>query len=57
MLFKILKDKEVVFYTEHESCVPSESLQKQMKKDGYKIIMEANNGSRNSKKTAKKSES
>ena len=37
MMFQVLKDGKVMFWTQHESCVPSESQIKEMKKAGYRI--------------------
>lgn len=37
MIFQILKDNKVMFWTEQESCVPSEEDIKEMKKAGYKV--------------------
>lgn len=37
MLFQVIKDRKIMFQTEHESCVPSEKMQAAMKKAGYKI--------------------
>lgn len=37
MIFQVLKDGKVMFWTQHESGVPSESQIKEMKKAGYKI--------------------
>lgn len=54
MIFKVLRDKKVLFQTDQESCVPDAQQQKQLKKDGYKIVVEDDNGSRNSKKANKK---
>lgn len=37
MLFQVLKDGNVMFWTEEESCVPCEDEIKDLKKAGYKI--------------------
>lgn len=37
MIFKVLKDGKVMFWTEHKSCIPDAETIKQMKKAGYKI--------------------
>lgn len=37
MMFQVLKDGKVMFWTQHESCVPSDDQIKEMKKAGYKI--------------------
>lgn len=37
MIFQILKDNKVMFWTEQESCIPSDEEIKEMKKAGYKV--------------------
>lgn len=37
MIFQIIKESKVVFWTEYESCIPSEDEIKTIKKYGYKI--------------------
>ena len=37
LIFQVLKDGKVMFWTEHESCVPTDEQIKEMKKAGYKI--------------------
>lgn len=37
LVFQVIKDGKVMFWTQHESCVPSESQIKEMKKAGYRI--------------------
>lgn len=37
MKFQVLKNGKVVFWTEHESCIPDNETIKAMKKAGYKI--------------------
>lgn len=39
MMFQVLKEGKVLFWTQHESCVPSEEEIKEMKKSGYKVKM------------------
>lgn len=36
MIFQILKDGKVIFWTDKESCVPSDMQLKEMHKNGYK---------------------
>lgn len=37
MIFQVIKNGEVKFWTDIESCVPSEEHIKDLKKAGYKI--------------------
>lgn len=37
MIFQVIKDGEVKFWTDIESCIPSEEQIKALKKAGYKI--------------------
>lgn len=37
MIFQVIKDGEVKFWTNSESCIPPEEQIKAMKKVGYKI--------------------
>lgn len=37
MMFQVIKNGNVMFWTEHESCVPTDEQIKEMKKAGYKI--------------------
>lgn len=39
MKFQVIKNGKVVFWTEHNSCIPDEETIKAMKKAGYKIKM------------------
>lgn len=36
-MFQVLKDGKIMFWTQHESCVPCDDQLKEMKKLGYKI--------------------
>lgn len=39
ILFQVIKDGKVFFWTTHPECVPNEDEIKAMKKAGYKIKM------------------
>lgn len=51
MIFQILRDGKVMFWTEHEKYIPSDDELKQMKKSGYKFkyIKETFDKSKNKK--------
>lgn len=37
MMFQVIKNGKVMFWTDYESCIPTDELIKEMKKAGYKI--------------------
>lgn len=37
MMFQVIKNGKVMFWTDYESCIPPDELIKEMKKAGYKI--------------------
>lgn len=37
LVFQVIKDGKVMFWTQHESCVPTDNQIKEMKKAGYRI--------------------
>ena len=43
LVFQVIKNGKVMFWTQHESCVPSEEEIKEMKKAGYKVKMKEDN--------------
>lgn len=40
MLFEVYKDNKRMMYTEHEECIPPIDVIKNMKADGYKILLD-----------------
>lgn len=40
MLFEVYRDNQRLMCTEHESCIPSIDLIKQMKAAGYKVLLD-----------------
>lgn len=44
MIFQVLKDGKVMFWTKHKECIPDEETIKAMKKAGYKIKIKKDKG-------------
>lgn len=40
MLFEVYKDNKRMMYTEYEECIPPIDVIKNMKADGYKILLD-----------------
>lgn len=45
MVFQVLKDGKVKFWTDMQSCVPNDEQIKALKKAGYKVKWRKENGS------------
>jgi hypothetical protein len=40
MLFEVYRDKQRLWYTEHEECIPSIETVKNLKAAGYKVLLD-----------------
>lgn len=49
MIFQVIKDGKVMFWTHHESCVPYNDQIKEIKKAGYKIKIKEDKNEKNRK--------
>ena len=49
MVFQVIKNGKVMFWTQHKSCVPIENQIKEIKKAGYKIKIKEDKNEKNRK--------
>lgn len=52
MIFKVMKDNKVMFWTDDEECIPDSERQAALKKAGYKIKISGDAQCKKSKTTA-----